>query len=171
VSITEIPQSQQELQLHLCNSITDLTAEMRAHRRAAETVRRMPRRLEASGIADAAGNAVLTFERCPMGAIWALMRLVVGGTTWGTALAGSPTAVAFVTSSGIMTPDVQLPLNQVVDEAPSLPNIALYTADPIEAAQVPLSGNDMLIVLIVAGTSGVQYNAAAQFRVDHEGAK
>jgi len=145
----------------------DLAEAVHADARARSSVRRMPRRLEASGIADAAGNAVLTFERVPNGALWALMRIVIGGTTWGTALAGSPTAIVFVTSSGIMTPDVQLPINQVVDQAPSLPNIALYTADPLEAAQVPLSGNDMLIVLITAGTSGMQYNAAAQFRIDH----
>jgi hypothetical protein len=145
----------------------NLAEAMHAEQRSRSTARRMPRRLEASGIADAAGNAVLTFERVPIGAQWALMRLVVGGATWGTALAGSPTAIVFVTSSGIVTPDVQLPLNQVVDEAPSLPNIALFVADPLEAAQVPLSGNDFLIVLITGGTSGVQYNAAGQFRIDY----
>lgn len=167
MSITEIPQSYQELQLHLCASLDRFSDAMEAERRARDTVRRMPRRLEASGIADANGNAVLTFERVPMGGLWALMRLVIGGVTWGTVLAGTPSAVVFVTSSGIVTPDTQLPLNQVVDEAPSLPNVSFYEANPLEAANVPLSGNDMLIVLITGGTSGVQYNASAQMRIDY----
>jgi hypothetical protein len=144
---------------------------LEAEERARSTKRQMPRLIHASGIgstapvADAAGNCVLVFERCPVGSLWRVMRVAVGGVTWQTAAQG--TAIAFPTSSVPMFPDAGIPLNEVAYAWAALPGMAFFGSEP---SQLPVAANEQLIVLVIGGTAGQQYAAAAEIVVNPVGA-
>lgn len=111
-----------------------------------------PLSLTATATADANGNALIVYDPVPQGETWELRRLVVGGSTWATAAAG--TAVAYRTS-GAATPTPSLLV--VLDQAPTLPNVAFYLD-----GQVVLVPGERLVVLVAGGTVGQQYLSNAQ---------
>ena len=111
-----------------------------------------PLSLTATATADANGNALIVYDPVPQGETWELRRLVVGGSTWATAAAG--TAVSYATSgAAVATPS----LLGVFDEAASLPNVAYYLD-----GQVVLTPGERLVVLVSGATSAQQYLSNSQ---------
>jgi len=95
---------------------------------------------------------------------WDLRRLVIGGLTFDAVAAGDAeiyvTGLGFGagTSTGPMVS--ALGLSDLVDHAPSMPNIAFYSPH-----QVIVQANENLAALIGGGTAAQQYVMAAQFQV------
>jgi len=123
---------------------------------AESTIRPRQIRLSANGVADAAGNALIVFDTCPQGSEWGLFQFVVGGVTWETAAVGS--AIVFIASSPPTNPDLGIPLFNVLDEAPSMPNVSFYLEHQIFCRPA-----EALCVKIVGGTATQQYAARANF--------
>ena len=107
----------------------------------------------ASATADANGNALLAFPPVSSDRYHNLRRLVVGGVTWGTAAEGS--AVVFIDAGGTNTPDVAVPLSQVVWSFSALPSVETF-----EESEILVAGGYSLQLQITGGTSGQQYIAA-----------
>lgn len=105
-----------------------------------------------SCIIPASGNGHMGWAGPASGRIWLLRRLVVGGISWGTSAAGS-CEVYVVAMPGVNVAALR-PLNNLVDEAASLPNKAPYSNE-----QIVVRHNEGIHLVIVGGTVAQQYVA------------
>lgn len=78
---------------------------------------------------------------------WELRRLIVGGATWSTTVGG-------IANLNIMPALAADTIAGMVDNAPSLPDVAFYGG-----GEVVVRASNHLFVVIVGGDAGVQYNA------------
>jgi hypothetical protein len=122
-------------------------------------------RLITVGTCPAGGaDFVLSVSGPDPGYYWLVQRLVIGGLLFDTTAAGD--AEIYVTglsfgSGGSVGPQVAaLGLSDLVDRAPSLPNIAFYSPH-----QIIVLAQENLAALIGGGTAAQQYVMAAQVQV------
>lgn len=108
----------------------------------------------ASDVMPAAGNLALNLGGPVPGRIWLLRQLVVGGLTWGTVAAG--TAEAYGTALPPLQTASGRQLSDLADAFSALPGVHFYTS-----RQVVLRNPQRLVVVVVGGTSGQTYQAAA----------
>jgi hypothetical protein len=106
--------------------------------------------LFASGAASAAGTLTLDLGSVPLGRVWQIRRLIVGGVTVTTTAAG--TAYAFAQGA----PPADLNLTNCVDIFSSLPQGNTYGTH-----QLFLTATMHLWIVFASATSGQQYAAAA----------
>jgi len=139
-------------------ALGDFTDELRKDREARARANRLAIdvRKPASVTSGAAGNAVMSIDGPLMGQVWLLRRLVIGGTNWGSTVAG--TAEIYATALMPSMCLVARPINELVDQAPLLPNLNTYTG-----RQVTLRPNESLVIALIAPTASTVYMANAQF--------
>lgn len=111
------------------------------------------------------GRFVLSVGGPDPGYYWLLQRLVIGGLTFKTVAAGTlelyVTALTFAPGAASGGYGVSsLALSDLVDRAPSLPNIAFYSPH-----QLIVQAQENLAAVIDSGTAAQQYVMAAQFQV------
>jgi hypothetical protein len=113
----------------------------------------------AAGAFPASGNLILDLGSVPLGRVWQVRRLIVGGVTVATAAAGQ--AYAFAQGA---TP-VDLNLTNCVDIFTTLPRGNTYGTH-----QLFLVATEHLFVVVTGGTPGQQYAAASRVEDWHLGA-
>jgi hypothetical protein len=112
-----------------------------------------------AGTFPSSGNLVLDLGSVPLGRVWQVRRLIVGGTAVTTAAAGA--AYAFAQGS----PPADLNLTNCVDIFTTLPRGNTYGTH-----QLFLVATEHLFVVVVGGTAGQQYQASARVEDWHFGA-
>ena len=137
----------------LTASTTKLAAELAAARRRAE---RLPTHNRAFGVATAnsAGACTLDLDGPQPGRYWLVRSIVVGGTGYEDAPAGSAAVYVLIVPAGAVATAGTLQMRDNV--AGALPQVAFYGSE-----QMLLHAREHLIVTITSGTSGQQYVAAA----------
>lgn len=112
-----------------------------------------------AGTFPAAGNLVLDLGSVPLGRVWQVRRLIVGGVTVTTTATGE----AFAFAQGAAPADLNL--TNCVDIFPTLPAVSRYGTH-----QLFLIATEHLFVVVTAGTVGQQYAAASRVEDWHYGA-
>jgi len=107
--------------------------------------------LFAAGKAPASGNLLLDLGSVPLGRVWQVRRLVVGGVDITTTAAGK--AYAFTQGA----PPADLNLTNCVDVFATLPALNKYGTH-----QLFLLASEHLWVVVAGGSSGQQYAASAR---------
>lgn len=141
----------------LCASMERLEAVLTADAVARSNNRPRPMPFRQSAVADASGTALIVFEACPVGRLWEVRRLGVGGVTPTTTAQG--VANAFNVAGFFPAPDTALPTTQWVDTFPSLPALHTYAG---EGHIIVIAPREQLVVQVTGGTSGQQYVANVQ---------
>lgn len=111
-------------------------------------------RLAATATAPASGFVVLNLIGPPIGEVWHVRKIVVGGMTRTTVANGSADVIVSATDISAATSLAQLGLADEVDFTPTLPNKAFY--DP---RMVPVRYPERIFVCISGGTNGQVYVA------------
>lgn len=107
-----------------------------------------------SGTVGASGKLLLDLGSVPVGRVWQVRRIVVGGVT----ATATPTGSAFVIAQG-SPPDLSnLPTSNVVDSFPSFSNGA--HGSTYGTHNLFLVAPEHLFVAIVGATTGVQWTAS-----------
>ena len=142
------------LALRVGDLTSSLDAEQRRRKEHERSMIPVDAPLAAAGTFPAAGNLALDLGYPPQGKVWLLRRVVVGGSNWSSAVAGS----AELYASSMVAPAlaVDRPLSQLADQANQLPNVAFYAG-----RQVVLTAPTRLAVVIIGGTTGDIYQAGA----------
>jgi hypothetical protein len=112
-----------------------------------------------AGTFPAAGNLVLDLGSVPLGRVWQVRRIVVGGVSVLTAAAGA----AYVFAQG--APPVDVNITNCVDIFATLPRGNTYGTH-----QLFLLATEHLYVVVNGGTPGQQYAAASRVEDWHFGA-
>jgi hypothetical protein len=113
----------------------------------------------AAGAFPSSGNLVLDLGSVPLGRVWQVRRLIVGGVAVTTAAAGQ----AFAFAQGAAPSDLNI--TNCVDIFASLPKGNTYGTH-----QLFLVATEHLFVVVTGGTVGQQYAAAARVEDWHFGA-
>jgi hypothetical protein len=140
----------------LSASLGTLADEMRADRERRASFRPpSDEQIFASGTFPSSGNLILDLGSVPLGRVWQVRRIIVGGATVTTTAAGN----AFVFAQG--APPTDLNLTNCVDIfLGSLQ--ALPQGDTFGTHQLFLRNLEHLWVVFTGGTSGQQYTASAR---------
>ena len=147
--------------LQLGATLGDLAESMQAERHDRET-RNLPPSNEVlfrAGVFPATGNLTLDLGSVPLGRVWQVRRLIVGGVTVATAATGS----AYAFAQGAAPSDLNL--TNCVDIFTTLPKGNTYGTH-----QLFLVATEHLFVVVVGGTPGQQYAAASRVEDWHYGA-
>lgn len=112
----------------------------------------------AAGVFPATGNLILDLGSVPLGRVWQVRRLIVGGVTVTTAAAGQ----AYAFAQGAAPSDLNL--TNCVDIFATLPRGNTYGTH-----QLFLVATEHLFVVVTGGTAGQQYAAASRIEDWHFG--
>lgn len=134
-------------------TLTDSIERDRAERRAALARRPVNHRSPVSLAYPASGNLALDMGGPSQGRVWLVRRVVVGGITWGTVAAGTAELYISALPSNLLA--TERPMNELIDQAASLPLRAFYSNEQAVVAQ-----NERLVLVVVGGTAAQQYVGA-----------
>jgi len=135
-------------------SLDGLTTELRKRRQmeAAYQGGAVEVMLRNAAVSASTGNLIMGLGGPPYGRLWEVKRLTVGGALWTSSVAGQA-IVVISPASGQTAP----PLNDVADQASTLPNVAYYST-----RQLVVRHPNHLFIVILSPTATTQYSVGGQ---------